>query len=87
MVPSAGQGPKRTVNSEYFCEVLKTLFKHIAKKKRLELKKKFILHHNNTRPHTSSRMIVYLTKHSIKVMDHPPYNPDLALCDFWLFHA
>ena len=21
----------------------------------------------------------------IKTVPHPPYNPDLALCDFWLF--
>ena len=22
---------------------------------------------------------------SIKTISHPPYSPDLALCDFWLF--
>ena len=22
----------------------------------------------------------------IKTVRHPPYSPDLALCDFWLFH-
>ena len=27
----------------------------------------------------------YLTKMGIKTVPHPPYNPDLALCDFWLF--
>ena len=21
----------------------------------------------------------------IKIVRHPPYSPDLALCDFWLF--
>jgi len=25
------------------------------------------------------------TKHNITVLDHPPYSPDLALCDFFLF--
>jgi hypothetical protein len=24
-------------------------------------------------------------KKSILKLDHPPYSPDLALCDFWLF--
>ena len=23
---------------------------------------------------------------SIKAVAHPPYSPDLAPCDFWLFH-
>ena len=22
----------------------------------------------------------------IKIVPHPPYSPDLAPCDFWLFH-
>ena len=27
----------------------------------------------------------YLTKMRIKTVPHPPYSPDLAPCDFWLF--
>ena len=27
----------------------------------------------------------YLTKMGIKTFPHPPYSPDLAPCDFWLF--
>ena len=27
----------------------------------------------------------YLTKIGIKTVPHPPYSPDVALCDFWLF--
>ena len=27
----------------------------------------------------------YLTKMGIKTVLHPPYSPDLAPCDFWLF--
>ena len=26
-----------------------------------------------------------MTKMGIKTVPHPPYNPDLAPCDFWLF--
>jgi hypothetical protein len=28
---------------------------------------------------------VFLAKNSITKLDHPPYSPDLAPCDFWLF--
>ena len=27
----------------------------------------------------------YLTKMGIKIVPQPPYSPDLAPCDFWLF--
>ena len=27
----------------------------------------------------------YLTEMSIKTVPQPPYSPDLAPCDFWLF--
>jgi hypothetical protein len=27
----------------------------------------------------------FLAKKSILKLDHPPYSPDLAPCDFWLF--
>ena len=27
----------------------------------------------------------FLTKMGIKTVPRPPYSPDLALCDFWLF--
>ncbi len=29
--------------------------------------------------------LFYLTKMGIKTVPHPPYYPDLAPCDFWLF--
>ena len=34
-----------------------------------------------------SRVHIWLcnTKMGIKTVHHPPYNPDLAPCDFWLF--
>jgi histone-lysine N-methyltransferase SETMAR len=31
------------------------------------------------------RVRKFLAKKSITKMDHPPYSPDLAPCDFWLF--
>ena len=31
------------------------------------------------------RVTDYLTKMGIKTVRHPPYSPDLAPCDIWLF--
>ena len=35
--------------------------------------------------HPSHRLFDYLTKMGIKTVPQPPYSPDLAPCDFWLF--
>ena len=35
--------------------------------------------------HNSILVTDYLTKMGIKTVVHPPYSPDLAPCDFWLF--
>jgi len=41
--------------------------------------------HDNARPHVAKNVIKYLEQEGIKIIDHPPYSPDLAPCDFWLF--
>ena len=35
--------------------------------------------------HNSILVTDYLRKMGIKTVPHPPYSPDLAPCDFWLF--
>jgi hypothetical protein len=42
-------------------------------------------HHDNAPCHAALSLRDFLAKHSIPVVPHPPYSPDLALCDFFLF--
>ena len=42
-------------------------------------------HQDNDPVHNSILVTDYLTKMGIKTVRHPPYSPDLAPCDFWLF--
>ena len=42
-------------------------------------------HQDNTPVHNSILITDYLTKMGIKTVPQPPYCPDLAPCDFWLF--
>ena len=42
-------------------------------------------HQENTPVHNSILVTDYLTKMGIKTVRYPPYSPDLASCDFWLF--
>ena len=42
-------------------------------------------HQDNALVHNSILVTDYLTKMGIKTVPQPPYSPDLAPCDFWLF--
>ena len=41
--------------------------------------------HQDNAPVNNSILVTSLTKIGIKVDPQPPYSPDLAPCDFWLF--
>jgi [histone H3]-lysine36 N-dimethyltransferase SETMAR len=41
--------------------------------------------HDNAPSHSSLIVTEFLAKHETKVIAQPPYSPDLAPCDFFLF--
>jgi histone-lysine N-methyltransferase SETMAR len=41
--------------------------------------------HDNATPHTHEATITFIQSNGMQIIDHPPYSPDLAPCDFWLF--
>jgi hypothetical protein len=45
----------------------------------------WILHHDNAPSHTSITVREFLAQNKITTLPHPPYSPDLAPCDFFLF--
>ena len=45
----------------------------------------WILHHENVPAHTSHLVQQFLAKHGTAELQQPPYSPDLAPCDFFLF--
>jgi transposase len=44
-----------------------------------------MLHHDNLPAHASLLIRSYLAKYQTSVVLHPPYSPDLAPADFFLF--
>jgi histone-lysine N-methyltransferase SETMAR len=44
-----------------------------------------ILHHDNASPHKAEVVTSYLKRERVQLLPHPPYSPDLAPCDFFLF--
>ncbi|KAJ4426506.1 hypothetical protein ANN_27320, partial [Periplaneta americana] len=43
------------------------------------------LHHDNAPAHSSQLIHTFLAKHGITTVRQPPYSPEMAPCDFWLF--
>ena len=76
----------RTVNKEYYLEVLRRLREKIRQKRPdLWAEKSWILHHDNAPAHASLLIRSFLAKNGTIVLQQPPYSPDLAPCDFFLF--
>jgi len=75
----------KTVNHQCYLEVLTRLWESVRRKGPGLWPGKLILHPDSAPAHDVLRVHKFLAKNSITKMDHPPYSPDLALCDFWLF--
>ena len=55
------------------------------KKKRTWETRSWLLYHDNAPAHNVLGIREFLAKSNIAVLEQPPYSPDLALCDFFLF--
>ncbi|UYV77594.1 hypothetical protein LAZ67_15001657 [Cordylochernes scorpioides] len=76
----------RTVNKEYYLQVMRNLREAIRQKRPdLWKNKNWLLHHDNAPAHTSLLVRDFLAKNNRLMMPQPPYSPDLAPCDFFLF--
>jgi histone-lysine N-methyltransferase SETMAR len=76
---------EQMVNRQWYLEVLIRLRESVRRKRPKLWPDKWVLHHDNAPAHDALRVRKFLAKKSITKMDHPPYSPDLAPCDFWFF--
>ena len=75
-----------TVNKEYYDGVLREYRKRFFGKRPALFKScQWHFHQENAPVHNSILVTDYLTKMGIKIVPQPPYSPDIAPCDFWLF--
>ena len=76
----------QTINSDVYFRYLNKL-NTAVKEKRPELvnRKGVIFHHDNATPHTSLVTRQKLLRLGWEEMLHPPYSPNLALSDYYLF--
>ncbi|GBP94984.1 Mariner Mos1 transposase [Eumeta japonica] len=74
---------RKTVNLEWYMTIcLPEVFEEIIKN---DQQRRIILHHDNTSCHTSAETIRFSEGQKIELTSHPPYGPDLAPNDFYLF--
>ena len=76
----------QTVNKECYVEVLREFRKRfLGKRPALFKSGQWHFEQDNAPVHNSIIVTDYLTKMGINTVPYPPYSPDLAPCDFWLF--
>jgi len=75
-----------TVNKEFYLNVLKRLRAAVRRKTpEAWTNNTWMLHHNNAPAHASLLIHEFFMKHEMTVVAQPPYSPDLAPVDFFLF--
>ena len=75
----------KTINLEYYIEVLCKFLMHLCGKRPNLMAKGWFFHQDNACPHVSAATSEYMARRKIQLLPHAPYLPDLAPCDFHLF--
>ena len=74
-----------TITGEYYSNVLTRLKESIKEKRRGKLSQGVMLLHDNAPVHISRQVIATIDTLGFDVNNHPPYSPDLAPSDYFLF--
>jgi histone-lysine N-methyltransferase SETMAR len=76
---------KRKLNAGYYAsKVLTPLSERWRERGGGDLRK-LIVHADNARPHKATVSQQFMARNKIVITSHPPYSPDLAPSDFYLF--
>lgn len=75
----------KTITGEYYCSLLDQLDVKIREKRPGLQKKTILFHQDNAPAHKSVLAMAKFKELTFKLLEHPPYSPDLAPSDFRLF--
>lgn len=73
------------ITGEYYAALLERLREAIKEKRRGKLTKGVLLLHDNAPVHKSRIATAALDRCGFEQLEHPPYSPDLAPSDYYLF--
>jgi len=76
----------QTINAEYYSSLLVQL-KDSLKEIRREVIKRVLFLHNNAPAHQALATQKKLAYMGFQYLDHPPFSPDLAQSDYYLFRG
>ena len=77
--------PGMMANADFHCDVLRLCENVRRMRPQKWQNQNLIIHHDNAPAHRSFKIQQFLAKNNMIVIPHPPYSPDLAPCDFFLF--
>ncbi|XP_071088847.1 histone-lysine N-methyltransferase SETMAR-like [Haliotis cracherodii] len=75
----------QTITGEYYYDLLDRLRTAILAKRRGKITKGVLLQHDNARVHICRLAVAAVKRNGFKVLPHPPYSPDLAPSNYFLF--
>lgn len=75
----------KTITGQYYASLLDRLNEEIKKNRPHLAKKKVLFHQDNAPAHSSAIATTKLFELRYEVLPHPPYSPDLAPSDYYLF--
>ena len=67
------------------CRIIASIRRRIAEKTALFSEEKLLFRHDNAPAHTSAVATAKLVELGYEPLPRPPYSPDLASCDLFLF--
>jgi len=76
---------KSTVTADVYVNTLKSLRDAVNEKRCGLLSRSMMLLHDNAPVHKAKNVPAAIAKCGFQEMNHPPYRPNLALCDYFLF--
>jgi [histone H3]-lysine36 N-dimethyltransferase SETMAR len=76
---------KTTITGAYYATVIRRLRQAIKEKRRGKLRRGVLLLQDNAAVHTAGVSMQAVTECGFELVPHPPYSPDLAPSDFFLF--
>lgn len=74
-----------TANTHFYCEALRAMREATKRGRRGKLTRGILLQQDNAPPHTSATTMEVIRDLGFQLVPHPPYSPDLAPSDYWLF--
>lgn len=75
----------QTITGNYYAEELRRLREAIKEKRRGKLTRGVLLLQDNAPAHTSQVAVTSASHCGFELLPHPPYSPDLAPSDYYLF--